>query len=325
MAARGASETAPGRLTIATRGSQLALWQAGWVKSGIEARFPGTRVELKVIKTTGDKITDVPLAQVGGKGLFVKEIEEALLNGSADLAVHSMKDVPAELPEGLELSAVPEREDPRDAFIANAWERLEDLPRGARVGSSSLRRQAQLRSFRPDLVVETLRGNVDTRLKRLDEGRFDAILLAAAGVRRLGWGHRVRQYLPEGVCLPAIGQGALGIETRTGDAALLPVSRHFNHPPTADAVRAERAFLARLEGGCQVPIAGRAVIEGGRVRLTGLVASLDGARVIRRSASAPRAEAEALGVALAEAVLKAGGADILEEVYGAPVFESGAP
>jgi len=307
------------KLVVATRGSKLALWQANWVKKEIEDNFPGTSVELKVIKTTGDKITNVPLAQVGGKGLFVKEIEEALLDKSADLAVHSMKDVPAELPEGLELSAIPEREDPRDAFISNRYERLQDLPQGARVGSSSLRRKSQILAFRPDLEVESLRGNVDTRLKRLDEGKFDAILLAAAGVRRLGWSDRIREYLPPSVCLPAIGQGALGIETRIGDEKMGPFIAHFNHGSTADAVTAERAFLARLEGGCQVPIAALAETEGTHLKLTGVVASLDGGRVIRRSVTGSRKACAAIGLQLAESILGDGGADILEAVYGAPV------
>jgi hydroxymethylbilane synthase len=273
-------------------------------------------VILNIIKTTGDKITDVPLAQVGGKGLFVKEIEEALLAGDADLAVHSMKDVPAELPQGLELSAIPKREDPRDAFISNHFAQLDDLPRGARVGSSSLRRQSQLRARRPDLKVEMLRGNVDTRLRKLDEGEYDAIILAAAGVTRLGWADRVKEYLDPKICLPAVGQGALGIESRVGDEALAPVLELFRDPPTTVCVTAERAFLLRLEGGCQVPIAATAETRGDRVYLTGLVASVDGAQVVKKTGDAPIGDCERLGLELAEAVLAAGGGEILTEVYG---------
>ena len=312
----------PKKLIIATRGSKLALWQANWVKGEIESAFAGTTVALNIIKTTGDKITDVPLAQVGGKGLFVKEIEEALLDGSADLAVHSMKDVPAELPDGLTLAAIPAREDHRDAFISNNYKTLEELPQGAKVGSSSLRRRAQILAARPDLQVESLRGNVDTRLKRLDEGKFDAILLAAAGLRRLGWKERITAYLPEALCLPAIGQGALGLECRVDDPGMAPVMAHFNHADSADAVQAERAFLARLEGGCQVPIAALATISGDQaeqITLTGLVAAEDGSKIVRRAASGPRTDAKKLGVALAETILSDGGDAILEAVYGAPV------
>ncbi len=308
-------------LVIATRGSKLALWQANWVKSEIETHFPGTAVSLNVIKTTGDKITDVPLAQVGGKGLFVKEIEEAMLAGQADLAVHSMKDVPAELPEGLVLSAITEREDCRDAFISNRYDTLLSLPRGAKVGSSSLRRRSQIKIVRPDLNIEMLRGNVDTRLRKLDEGQYDAIILAAAGVRRLGWGDRIREFLDPSVSLPAIGQGALGIETRVDDPKMTAIIDHFNHPDTADAVIAERAMLLRLEGGCQVPIAALATVAGDTVNITGLVAATDGTEVIRLTASGPRAEAFAIGTGLAEQILDAGGGRILEEVYGKSVNE----
>ncbi|MDH5525819.1 MAG: hydroxymethylbilane synthase [Nitrospirota bacterium] len=308
--------SSPSRVTIATRGSQLALWQANWVKARILSHFPDTEVVLNIIKTTGDKITDVPLAQVGGKGLFVKEIEEALLDGSADLAVHSMKDVPAQLPEGLELSAIPEREDQRDAFISNHHARLDDLPQGAKVGSSSLRRQSQLRARRPDLKVEMLRGNVDTRLRKLDEGEYDAIILAAAGVTRLGWADRVKEYLDPQICLPAVGQGALGIESRIGDEALEPVLELFRDPATTVCVTAERAFLLRLEGGCQVPIAAMAETRGDRVYLTGLVASVNGDRVVKKTGDAPHGDCERLGLELAETVLSAGGGAILTEVYG---------
>lgn len=309
------------KLVIASRGSKLALWQANWVKSEIETNFPGTTVELNIIKTTGDKITDVPLALVGGKGLFVKEIEEAMLAGEADMAVHSMKDVPAELPESLVLSAITEREDPRDAFISNNYDKLMDLPKGAKIGSSSLRRRSQLMAVRPDLDVALLRGNVDTRLRKLDEGQYDAIILAAAGVRRLGWSDRIREYLSPELSLPAIGQGALGIETRENDPKMTDIIAHFNHPDTADAVIAERAMLLRLEGGCQVPIAALATVDADTVSITGLVAATDGTEIIRKEASGPRADAFAIGTKLAEALLDAGGGRILEEVYGQTVSE----
>jgi hydroxymethylbilane synthase len=301
----------PERVVIATRGSALALWQANWVRDGIRAAFPGTEVDLNIIKTTGDKMLAGPLAAIGGKGLFVKEIEEALLKGEADLAVHSMKDVPADLPEGLEMAAVTEREDPRDAFLSVRFADLDRLPRGATVGSSSLRRQAQLLAYRPDLRIELLRGNVDTRIKRLKEGKYDAILLAAAGVRRLGLTEHVRQYLGTDLCLPAIGQGALGLEARRGDARMRPVLARFHHPATAAPVAAERAFMARVEGGCQVPIAAHGRIVRGTLHVSGLVAAVDGSRVIRRAVSGPPARAEALGKALADAVLAAGGRAIL--------------
>jgi len=307
------------KLVIATRGSKLALWQAHWVKSEIEQHFPGTRVELNIIKTTGDKITDVPLAQVGGKGLFVKEIEEAMLAGEADLAVHSMKDVPAELPEGLTLSAITEREDPRDAFISNNYKNFKSLPQGAKIGSSSLRRRSQLMAARPDLNIALLRGNVDTRLRKLDEGQYDAIILAAAGLHRLGWSDRISESLSPSLSLPAIGQGALGLETRINDPKMDPIIAHFNHPDTADAVIAERAMLLRLEGGCQVPIAALATIKGDTVSITGLVAATDGTEIIRKQASGPRSNAFAIGTSVAEALLDAGGGHILEAVYGQSV------
>jgi hydroxymethylbilane synthase len=314
MAGKRTTTSAPKRVVIATRGSQLALWQAGWVRDGIRTAFPGTAVELNVIKTTGDKMLSGPLAEIGGKGLFVKEIEEALLKGEADLAVHSMKDVPAALPAGLVMGAVTEREDPRDAFLSVKHPDLDHLPKGATVGSSSLRRQAQLLAYRPDLKVELLRGNVDTRIKRLKEGKYDAILLAAAGVRRLGLTEHVRQYLDPAFCLPAIGQGALGLEVRRGDAAMKKVLAHFNHPPTAAPVTAERAFMARMEGGCQVPIAAHGRIVRRRLEVSGLVAALDGSRVIRRSVRGPIRQAASLGEALADAVLRAGGAEILDGI-----------
>jgi hydroxymethylbilane synthase len=304
------------RVVIGTRGSKLALWQAEWVKSELEKKYPDLTVELLRIKTTGDKITDVPLAQVGGKGLFVKEIEEALLDGRADLAVHSMKDVPTEFPEGLHLTAIAEREDPRDALIS-AGVLLKDLPEGAKVGTSSLRRQAQLLNIRPDLEIAQLRGNLDTRLRKLDEGQYDAIILAGAGVRRLGWDERITELLPPEIFLPAIGQGAIGIETRTSDDEINGLVAFFDHRETSLAVRAERALLKRLEGGCQVPIAAYGTVskDGNELSLTGLVASTDGQTIIKDSLCGSAAEPEALGTRLAEVLLGKGAWEILKELY----------
>ncbi|MFQ5442874.1 MAG: hydroxymethylbilane synthase [Thermodesulfobacteriota bacterium] len=304
------------KIVIGTRGSKLALWQANWVKSELEKRNPGTEVTLERIKTTGDKITDVPLAQVGGKGLFVKEIEEALLAGRVHLAVHSMKDVPTVLPEGLHLRAITEREDPRDAVLSRTGTPLKDLPKGAKVGTSSLRRQAQVLHLRPDFEIIQLRGNLDTRIRKLEEGLFDAILLAGAGVKRLGWEGRVTEYLPPDVCLPAIGQGALGIETRVGDDYINGITAFFDHPGTSTAVRAERALLKRLEGGCQVPIAAYGeLMEGGDLRLTGLVAATDGKTIVKDSLTGPAESAESIGLELAESLLRQGAWEILKELY----------
>jgi hydroxymethylbilane synthase len=296
-------------LTIASRGSDLALWQARWV-SGKLAEL-GHECRIQVIKTTGDKITDVPLAKVGTKGLFTKEIEEALLDGSADLAVHSLKDLPTELPAGLVLAALPPREDPRDAVVGR---RLADLPAGAKVGTSSLRRSAQLRRLRPDLAIESVRGNVDTRLRKLDEGRYDAILLAAAGLRRLGWEDRIAELLPDSAMCPAVGQGALAIETRaTGPG--FEACRTFDDPATRAAVTAERALLAALGGGCQVPIGAHATVDRDRIRLLGVVASPDGSEVIRAEGEGVVEEAEAIGRTLGEELLERGARRILEAVY----------
>lgn len=302
------------KLRIGTRGSKLALWQANWVKSELE-RTHGLAVEIEKIKTTGDKITDVPLAQVGGKGLFVKEIEEALLDGRVDLAVHSMKDVPTEFPDGLALRCITEREDPRDAALTHNGENIFELPVGAKVGTSSLRRRAQLLSRRPDLKVLDLRGNLDTRMRKLEEGEFDAVILAGAGLRRLGWADRITHYIEPTDMLPAIGQGALGIETRTDDDKTNKLVDFFNHHETWVAVRAERALLKRLEGGCQVPIAAFATVSSGVVSMTGLVASVDGKTIITDTIEGPEERAEALGVELAERLLKDGAFDILKELY----------
>lgn len=308
-------------IKIGTRGSLLAVTQSTWTKRQIEAHHPGVSVELVKIITKGDKILDVPLAKVGGKGLFVKEIEEALLRKEVDLAVHSMKDVPAELPEPLHLGIIPRREDARDAFIANRYASMAELPQGATVGTSSLRRRCQLIAMRPDLVIENLRGNLDTRLRKLDEGQYDAIILAAAGLNRLGMSERATGHFSPEEMLPAVGQGSLGIELRKDDAELLAGLSFLNHEDTAVTVRAERAFLHRLEGGCQVPIGAfctKEVRNGSpMLRLTGLVASEDGTRVIKKSRSGGWDQAEALGIELAEEILAAGGKEILAEVYNA--------
>lgn len=303
------------KVGIGTRASLLALYQANWVKGELEKRYPAVEVSLEKIKTTGDKITDVPLAKVGGKGLFVKEIEEALLSEKVDLAVHSMKDVPTLLPKGLHLRAVTEREDPRDVVISKSGKGLLELPRGSKIGTSSLRRQAQLLSVREDFEVLQLRGNLDTRLKKLDGGSFDAIILAGAGIKRLGWSERITEYLSPEIMLPAIGQGALGIETRMSGDYINGLVGFFDHPPTSVAVAAERAMLKRLGGGCQVPIAAYGTVEGGILKLTGLVAATDGRTVVKDSIEGNADRAEELGVALAERLLKMGAEKILRELY----------
>ncbi len=303
-------------IKLGTRGSVLALWQAHFVKRAIEARHENVEVELVRIRTTGDRILDVPLAKVGGKGLFVKEIEEALLDGRIDLAVHSMKDVPTIIPPGLEIAVITEREDPRDVLVSPSGRKFHELPEGAKIGTSSLRRQAQLLSLRPDLKVEPLRGNLDTRLRKVEEGMFDAVVLASAGIRRMGWEERITEYLDPRVMIPAIGQGALGIEIREDDDEIRNCVSFLSHQPTMTAVRAERAFLHKLEGGCQVPIAAFGRVDDGRLRLVGLVASTDGTVVVRGELEGDLAEPEVLGERLADDLLSRGGKEILEEVYG---------
>ena len=304
-------------LRIATRSSALALWQAEHIKSELERLHDHLEVELVKIKTQGDKILDVPLAKIGGKGLFVKELEEAMLDGRADLAVHSMKDVPMVFPDGLDLVAICEREDPTDAFVSNHYPSLNELPQGAVVGTASLRREAQLRAYRPDLQIRVLRGNVNTRLAKLDAGEFDAIVLASSGLKRLGFHDRIRHALPDPVSLPAVGQGALGIECRVDDPELLALIEPLNHPDTADRVRAERALNRRLEGGCQVPIAAYALLEDDdSLWLRGLVGSVDGKRMFRVEGRAPRHEGERLGQELAEDLLTMGADQVLAEIYG---------
>lgn len=302
------------QLRIGTRASQLALWQANWVKSELEARYPGLEVTLTKIKTIGDKILDVPLAQVGGKGLFVKEIEEAMLRGEIDIAVHSMKDVPTEFPEGLGLYCITEREDPRDAVISHGVT-FANLRQGARIGTSALRRQAQLLKARPDLEMVVIRGNVETRIRKLDEDNLDAVILAAAGLKRLGFTEKVAEYLSADFSIPAIGQGALGIECRLDDEVIKDAIAFFNHADTSHAVRAERALLWRCEGGCQVPIAAHGTVSGDVLTLTGFVASVDGSRSVRKTISGPASDCERLGITLAEQLLVEGAHEILAEVY----------
>jgi len=278
--------------------------------------MPGLTVTLQRIKTSGDMILDVPLAAIGGKGLFVKEIEEALLRGEIDLAVHSMKDVPTVLPDGLDILCVPAREDPRDVLVSRDSCSLDQLPKGSRVGTSSLRRQAQLLHYRLDLRIELLRGNLDTRLRKLHNGEYDAIVLAAAGLSRMGWSNKVTEYLPPEVSLPAIGQGALGLEGRRKDGFVQALVEKLEHSPTRTAVMAERALLERLEGGCQVPIAAHATVKGDTLIMDGLIASVDGRQLIRDTIQGPASEAQGLGMQLAEKLLAQGGDVILHEIYG---------
>jgi hydroxymethylbilane synthase len=301
-------------IRIATRRSPLAKWQANHVAALLRAREPGLEVRLHEVVTKGDRILEVPLAKVGGKGLFVKEIEDALLGGDAEIAVHSMKDLPALLAEGLAVGAVPEREDPRDALCSRGAS-LDRLKKGARVGTSSLRRSAQLKALRPDLRIETIRGNVETRLKKIDQG-LDAVVLAYAGLRRLGLADRATQIFEPGEMLPAVAQGALAIEARGSDAATMSRLAPLEHAATRQRVEAERGLLRRLEGGCQVPIAAHAVIEGGWIALRALVASLDGQRLVRGERNGPAARAAAIGEALGEELLGKGAAEILRECVG---------
>ncbi len=304
------------QIRIGTRASALALWQAEWVKSELGKKYPDTTVSLTKIKTTGDKILDVPLAKVGGKGLFVKEIEEAMLANEIDIAVHSMKDVPTFFPDGLHLACITKREDARDALFSRNKTAFKDLPRGAKIGTSSLRRQAQLMNIRPDFEIHQLRGNVDTRLRKLKEGQYDAIILAAAGVKRLGLAENITELIAPEVSLPAIGQGALGIECRVDDRELNDIISFFNHTDTRVAVTGERALLRRLEGGCQVPIACYGQVRGANLHLIGLVGSVDGKRIIKDSIEGPGDHADKLGVTLAEKLLSQGADVILREVYG---------
>ncbi len=298
-------------IRIATRKSPLAMWQAEHVADTLRRTHPGLVVEILGMSTRGDKILDAPLAKIGGKGLFVKELEQGMLEGRADIAVHSMKDVPVDFPDGLHLPVIMEREDPRDAFVSSRYPGIDDLPDGACVGTSSLRRQCQLAERRPDLVIRPLRGNVNTRLGKLDAGEYDAVILAAAGLMRLGFEQRIRTRLEPEESLPAIGQGAIGIECRSDDARVNDLIAPLHHADTADRVRAERAMNHRLMGGCQVPIAGHALLDGDELFLRGLVGTPDGTRILRGERRGPRAEAEALGTALAEELLGRGADTIL--------------
>jgi hydroxymethylbilane synthase len=305
----------PSELKIGTRGSQLALFQANWVRDQLFRAHPGLKVTLIKIKTTGDKIQDAPLAKIGGKGLFVKEIEEALIQKRIDLAVHSIKDVPTEFPQGLHLSVITKREDPRDVFISREGRTLKDLSPGAKIGTSSLRRQAQLLHFRNDLELIPLRGNLDTRLKKLKTMNLDGIVLALAGVKRLGLEERITEIIPVETSLPAIGQGALGIETRMNGQEVEDQIRFLNDRDSAIAITAERAFLKKLEGGCQVPIAAYARPVGTGLQVDGLVAAIDGRRLIRHCVEGSIENAESLGIELAEILLRKGAKEILDEVY----------
>jgi len=301
-------------IVIATRESQLALWQAEHVKARLMALHPGLTVELLGMTTQGDQILDSPLSRIGGKGLFVKELEVAMAEGRADLAVHSIKDVPMDLPEGFELTAISQREDPRDAFVSNNYASLADLPEGAKVGTSSLRRHAQLRARYPALVIDTLRGNVNTRLRKLDEGQYDAIILAAAGLKRLGFQDRIRSEIPPEESLPAVGQGALGIEIRSGRPDIAALLAPLNDPETAACVRAERAMSRKLQGGCQAPIGGFAQMDQGTIRLRAFVADLDGVRFYRTETSGSMEDPEAVGEAAAQDLIRQGADRLLAEI-----------
>ncbi len=325
------------KIVIGTRGSKLALYQAEFIRSELKRLYPDLEIGLNKIKTTGDKILDVPLAKVGGKGLFVKEIEEALLKNEVDIAVHSMKDVPTEFPDSLHLAVICKREDPRDAFVSKIRNskfeirNFKALPSGAKVGTSSLRRSCQLLNIRPDLKILQLRGNLDTRIRKLDEGQFNAIILAAAGVKRLGLENRMTEILPVDISLPAIGQGAIGVECRIDDEVINKLIAPLNHPETSLCVRAERAFLKRLEGGCQVPIAAHARIEkrgkNSKLKLImdGLVGSISGDRVIKNHIEGNPENAESLGITLAEDILSRGALEILNEVYGRSIQTNNNP
>ena len=303
-------------MVIGTRGSQLALWQTSWVKSELEACHPGILVEVKIITTTGDRVQNISLPKLGeqGKGLFTKELEDAILGKRIDIAVHSLKDLPTDFTSGLHIGAICKREDVRDALVARPGiESFEQLPRGARIGTSSLRRHSQLLAARPDLVIEPVRGNVDTRLRKLDEGQYDAIVLAAAGLRRLGRADRITQYLDETLVLSAVGQGAIAIEAREKDASTNRLISPLNHEPTRLACLAERAFLKGLGGGCLVPIAALAKLDGKELTLAGLVARPDGSEIVRATASGPMVDAASIGLRLASELLKRGADRLLSD------------
>jgi len=302
------------QITIATRESALALWQAHYVRQQLQALYPQIEIIILGMTTTGDQILNSPLAKIGGKGLFVKELEQAMQEGRADIAVHSLKDVPMVMPEGFVLAAIGEREDPRDAFVSNQFKRLEELPPGSVVGTSSLRRQCQIQARFPALKIESLRGNVQTRLRKLNEGQYAAIILAAAGLKRLGLGERITSLLPAEQSLPAVGQGAIGIECRAGRDDLIALLAPLNHPDTAACVTAERAMSRALAGSCQVPLGGFAEIAGGVLRLRGFVSSVDGVRVVRSEVSGQPGEAEQIGKELGQRLIGMGADKILAEL-----------
>lgn len=303
------------KLTIGTRSSKLALWQANYIADCIRKQYPDVEVSLLHIMTTGDKILDVPLAKIGGKGLFTKELENAMLAKEIDLAVHSLKDMPTQLPEGLLLAAITERVDPGDALISPQYGTIDNLPHGAKVGTSSLRRKAQLLKYRPDLIIRDLRGNLDTRLKKMETEKLDAIILAVAGLKRLGWQDLITQVLPTEICLPAVGQGALALEARSNDLEVRAMLEFLNHQETSVAAEAERAYLAEVEGGCQIPIGVYAYVEEETLILEAAILSVDGKRQIRRTVSGQPSEGIKLGRALAQEMLDAGGREILEELH----------
>ena len=301
-------------IVIGSRGSHLALWQANWVKSELERLHDNVDIDIRIIATSGDIIQDVPLAKTGGEGLFVKEIEEALLANEIDLAVHSMKDVPMELPTELGISVITKRENPLDALISKNGEKLADLPQGATIGTSSLRRSSQLLKYRDDFKIHPLRGNVDTRLRKVEEGKYDAILLASAGLNRLGWANRITEEISHDILLPAMGQGALGIETRLDDTKIYDLISTLNHEQTHYAVSAERSLVGRLDGGCQVPIGAYARVEKGLITLKGLVASLDGEIIYKLENVGPVDDAINIGQELGAQLLKMGANEILEKL-----------
>ena len=303
-------------LVIGTRGSKLALWQSEYIKAKIEA-LTGLPVTLKIIKTTGDKILDVPLAKVGGKGLFTKELEVELMAGAVDLCVHSMKDVPTELPDGLVIAAMPERVDPRDVLVSGAGYDLTTLPEGGRVGTSSLRRVAQVRALRPDVEIVDVRGNLDTRMRKAEDGEVDAVILAAAGITRMGWAERITSYIPTTQMVSAVGQGAIGIEIREDDEFMLHVMERIGHPETMECVTAERVVMRRLEGGCQVPIGAYARYEDDTLTMDAVVGSVDGTHIVREQLCGDAGQPEALGEAMVERLLALGAGQILAGIRDA--------
>ena len=302
-------------MIIGTRQSLLALWQSNHIADRIRKQYPNCNVTLKKIVTKGDRILDVPLAKIGGKGLFTKELETALFDGEIDLAVHSLKDMPTQLPPGLALTAITERANAGDAFVSNKYNRIEDLPQGATIGTSSLRRRAQILAVRPDLKIIDLRGNVDTRIKKLDEGNMEGIILAAAGLQRLGYGDRIKEIIPKEYCLPAVGQGALAIETRADDEVVRAMLSFLNDEPTKQATDAERAFLGLVEGGCQVPIGVYAEVTGENINIEAIIASLDGKTILRDTIKGSAQESVSLGEELGNRMLNAGGKKILAEIF----------